>query len=276
MAIGTLNPWIEIWDLDLVDSLEPDFILGSQKKIKKKNTTATGKKHKINGHTKAVLDLSWNSLNKTVLASGSADKSIVLWDLQHLKQATRIKNHTDKVQSVKFHPIEAFSLLSGSSDKTVALYDCRNPKANKKVWTLANEIEQVLWNQQDPNCFLCCDSEGAVQMIDIRNDEPVFNVKAHESSVSAMAMSNSVPSLFMTGSEDEIVKIWDIKSDTMEFVFEKKHKIVKKKISISFFLSIKIISVTFVREKLIQSNHVPIRDFCFRSVEPKTVLLLFG
>ena len=36
LAIGTLNPWIEIWDLDIVDTLEPEFILAPEK-IKKKS-----------------------------------------------------------------------------------------------------------------------------------------------------------------------------------------------------------------------------------------------
>jgi len=106
------------------------------------------------GHKKAVLDLAWNNLNRNILASCSADKSVILWDLEQLKQATKIRDNSKKVQSIKFHPIESFSLLSGSSDKTVTLYDCRNPKSNKKVWTLNGETEQVLWNQYEPNNFL--------------------------------------------------------------------------------------------------------------------------
>ncbi len=77
------------------------------------------------------------------MASCSADKTIVLWDLQHLKQATKIKNHTDKVQSIQFHPIESFSLLSGSSDKTVALYDCRNPKSTFTYMKLKNQLIDI-------------------------------------------------------------------------------------------------------------------------------------
>lgn len=150
-----MNPWIEIWDLDLMDNLEPEFVLGSTKKTKKKKLKGElGKKPKIAGHTDAVLDLSFNYLNRNILASGSADKSIVLWNLEEMKQAIKIKNHKDRVQALEFHPIEAFSLLSGSCDSTVALYDCRNPKSNKKIWKLESDIERVIWNRLDPNYFL--------------------------------------------------------------------------------------------------------------------------
>ncbi|RNA42718.1 periodic tryptophan 1 -like protein [Brachionus plicatilis] len=225
LAIGTMNPWIEIWDLDLMDSLEPEFTLGSTKKIKKKKLkTELGKKPKIAGHTDAVLDLSYNNLNRNILASASADKTIVLWNLEQMKQATKIKNHKDRVQAIEFHPIEAFSLLSGSCDSTVALYDCRNPKTNKKIWKLENDIERVIWNSLDPNYFLSSDDEGTINLIDIRSDKAVASIKAHDSSVSGLSLSSKVPGLLVSACEDEIVKIWDIKSHNFEKIYEDKLK----------------------------------------------------
>lgn len=107
------------------------------------------------GHTNAVLSLAFNPLTRTSLASGSVDKSIVLWDLESLKQNKKIKKqHTDKVQSLKYHPSESHSLLSGSADQTVKLFDCRDPLANNKVWHFDNEIEKVLWNVHNTNEFL--------------------------------------------------------------------------------------------------------------------------
>lgn len=53
MAIGTMSPVIEIWDVDLVGSIEPDFKLG-RKKSKKKKIAGIG-------HTDAVISLSWNN-----------------------------------------------------------------------------------------------------------------------------------------------------------------------------------------------------------------------
>lgn len=52
-AIGSMDPVITIWDLDIQDSLEPILKLGA-KKNRRKNITAFG-------HTDAVLDLSWNT-----------------------------------------------------------------------------------------------------------------------------------------------------------------------------------------------------------------------
>jgi periodic tryptophan protein 1 len=197
------------------------------------------------GHEDAVLSLAYNTLNRNVLASGSADKRIIIWDLEELKEAVKIKNHKNSVQSLKFHPIESFSLLSGSSDKTVALFDCRNPNENKKTWKLKNNIEQVTWNHFKPNNFLCSDDEGFVYIYDIRNENPLSSFKAHsdESAVIGLALSSFVPNLLVTACEDEVVKIWDIENDTFEFIFEKKLKLVI--ISIYFLILFKNSSFKF-------------------------------
>merc|ERR1712112_120516 len=53
VAVGTMQPVIEVWDLDLVDCLEPAFKLGRKGK-KKKGIPGVG-------HKDAVLSLSWNT-----------------------------------------------------------------------------------------------------------------------------------------------------------------------------------------------------------------------
>lgn len=51
-AIGNMTPIIEVWDLDLIDCLEPAYKLGCKPSKKKKQKRV--------GHRDAVLDVVWN------------------------------------------------------------------------------------------------------------------------------------------------------------------------------------------------------------------------
>lgn len=108
-AIGSMLPIIDVWDLDIINCLDPAFQLG-RKPSRAKNLPRIG-------HTDAVLDLAWNKFYDHILASGSVDKSILLWDLDQGIPATTIKAFSDKVQCLDWHKLEAQTLLAGNYTK---------------------------------------------------------------------------------------------------------------------------------------------------------------
>jgi len=59
-----------------------------------------------------------------VLASGSDDRTVRLWDLHTGKELTTLKGHADHVNGVAFGP-DGKTLASASDDKTVRVWDLR-------------------------------------------------------------------------------------------------------------------------------------------------------
>lgn len=95
IAVGSMEGAIELFDVDLVDQMEPMHTFGKTEK-KKKKKSKTGKKSSQKsgeGHDAAVLDLAWNKLVRQIIASSSADATVALWDLSQMKMAL----HLDKL-----------------------------------------------------------------------------------------------------------------------------------------------------------------------------------
>ncbi|KAI1279186.1 WD40 repeat-like protein [Xylaria sp. FL0933] len=220
VAIGTMDPDIEVWDLDTVDGLYPNAILGQgsnpqeqEKKKKKKKSKKANEEY----HVDAVLSLAANRKHRNLLASASADKTVKLWDLNTTKCAKSYTYHTDKVCSLAWHAVESTVLLSGSYDRTVVAADMRAPDAKTPRWGVESDVEDIKWDPHDPNFFYVSTENGIIHYFDIRNvpstpsaSKPVWTLQAHDESLSSFDINAHVPGFMATGSTDKTVKLWNI------------------------------------------------------------------
>ncbi|KXZ55388.1 hypothetical protein GPECTOR_3g514 [Gonium pectorale] len=246
VAVGTLEPGIEIWDLDVVDTVEPLATLGgrdtaagataggaeeaaggeagassgSDKKKKKKK-----KKAKVKlvpgSHEDSVLGLSWNRQFRNVLASGSADCTVKVWDVVQGACEHTLRCHTDKVQAVAWNPAESPVLLTGSFDRSVCLLDARTPQGDPARWRVSADVEALCWNPHDPTCFLVSSEDGIVAQFDARKgagSSPLFRLSAHDKPACTLSFCPAVRGLLATGSTDKKVKLWDVSGNTPNLV----------------------------------------------------------
>ncbi|KAI1806453.1 WD40 repeat-like protein [Daldinia bambusicola] len=221
VAIGTMDPDIEVWDLDTIDCMYPNAILGQgsnpQEEEKKKKKKKKSKKANDEYHVDAVLSLAANRKHRNLLASASADKTVKLWDLHTTKCAKSYTYHTDKVCSLAWHPIESTVLLSGSYDRTIVAADMRAPEAKAPRWGVESDVENVRWDPHDPNFFYVSTENGIIHYHDIRNapsnpsaSKPVWTLQAHDESLSSFDINAHIPGFMATGSTDKTVKLWNI------------------------------------------------------------------
>ncbi|XP_056636224.1 periodic tryptophan protein 1 homolog [Diorhabda carinulata] len=197
-AVGSMTPIIEVWDLDIMNVIEPAFTLGRVGNKKNKNPI---------GHTDAVLALAWNKTYEHILSSGSVDQTVLLWDMEIKKPSTTIKSFQEKVQCLDWHPLEGQTLLAGGCDKSARVFDCRTPESHQ-TWLLDGESERLCWNPLDPFTFLAGTSVGSVQCFDCRKGQ-LWSINAHEKEVTGLVISKLCQGLLVTSSTDETVKIWD-------------------------------------------------------------------
>lgn len=214
-AVGSMDPVIDIWDLDILDAVAPVINLGSKPKLGKRQRDRKS-------HTDAVVSLSWNRNYPHVLASGSVDKTVMLWDLDREMVHASIDEFPDKVQSVTFHPTEAQLLLTGCADNNVRILDCRDASTaleNALKWKLSAEVEKVLWNPNDDKYFIMGDNEGSIYYADRRNAKKfLWSYKAHQEEISGICFNKEMPNLLATTSIESVLKIWNFNSTEIKHV----------------------------------------------------------
>ena len=82
-----------------------------------------GSKLTLKGHREAVTSVAFRPTNPALLATGSNDRTVKIWNIDTKECIKTLKGHASNVTSVAFHPTNPTLLAPGSEDNTAKIWN---------------------------------------------------------------------------------------------------------------------------------------------------------
>ncbi|XP_060917351.1 uncharacterized protein LOC132992188 [Labrus mixtus] len=177
------------------------------------------------GHTGPVLDIDWCPHNDLVIASGSEDCTVMVWQIPENGLETPLsepvvvlEGHSKRVGIVSWHPTARNVLLSAGCDNQIVIWNVGTGEAMINLEDMHPDvIFSVSWSRNGSLlCTACKDKK--VRVIDPRKKKVVVEKdKAHEGARPMRAIFLADGNIFTTGfsrmSERQLA-LW--KTDNMD------------------------------------------------------------
>ncbi|KAJ8286064.1 hypothetical protein GJAV_G00034160 [Gymnothorax javanicus] len=159
------------------------------------------------GHTGPVLDIEWCPHNDQVIASGSEDCTVMVWQIPENGLATPLsepvvvlEGHSKRVGIVSWHPTARNVLLSAGCDNQIIIWNVGTGEAMINLEDIHPDvIYSVSWNRSGSLiCTACKDKK--IRVIDPRKEEIIAEKdKAHDGARPMRAIFLADGKVFTTG-----------------------------------------------------------------------------
>mmetsp|Transcript_37988 Transcript_37988/g.81823 ORF Transcript_37988/g.81823 Transcript_37988/m.81823 type:complete len:442 (+) Transcript_37988:98-1423(+) len=154
----------------------------------------------IPGHKSPIHSLS--GISKDIIASGSSDRTIKLWNIQG-KSLCSLTDHTKTVTAIELCQ-GASHIISGSKDCQLKYWDIQSETC---IQSYTNPVDITTLSWRGESIFISGDSLGNLFIWDIRTQsKPVCALKNHTSSIVAATLSEKK---LVSCDSSKRVAIWD-------------------------------------------------------------------
>ncbi|RFU31101.1 hypothetical protein B7463_g5243, partial [Scytalidium lignicola] len=177
------------------------------------------------GHTAAVLDTDWNPFNDRVIASGSDDGKVFIWQVpqgftlyhdgdepQDVAPVSKLSGHSRKVGQVLFNPGAENILASASGDYTIKLWDIST--GTPHLTLKHNDIVQSLSWSANGTMLATTSRDKKLRIWDTRQERAAHEVSGHtgakNSRVVWMGEHNRLATTGFSKMSDRQMALWDV------------------------------------------------------------------
>lgn len=162
----------------------------------------------IPAHRRAVMALTF-SPDETILASGSWDCTVKLWDMRDGVLVSTLEGHTDYVQSIAFSP-DGKQLATGSDDQTLRIWDMASGACLRTIHAHTDNTYGAAWSP-DGQSIASCGFDCLVRVWDVTSGDCLKTLAGHTRPVTKVAFSPD-GRLLASASFDHTVRVWEVAS----------------------------------------------------------------
>ena len=162
----------------------------------------------LQGHEGLVNSVSFSPPEGALLASGSGDNTVRLWDVASGESVATLQGHEGRVNSVSFSP-EGALLASGSGDNTVRLWDMAS---GESIATLQGHQRGVTSVSFSPNGLILAsgDGTGTIRLWYVVSGQELAILQGHQQGATLVSFLSEEPVLASGSFSDGTILLWDM------------------------------------------------------------------
>jgi WD40 repeat protein len=164
------------------------------------------------GHEDSVTSVVF-SPDGQLIASGSDDKTVRVWNVATGSQQHKLTGHENWVTSVVFSP-DGQLIASGSDDKTVRVWNVATGSQQHKLTGHEHSVTSVVFSP-DGQLIASGSDDKTVRVWDVATGSQQHKLTGHENSVVSVVFSPD-GQLIASGSHDKTVRVWDVATGSQQ------------------------------------------------------------